>query len=138
MDFWISRFRIEDSWADLEVSQSSCDFCKMRWDVAKYLSRQDYPSVSFERFGTMIRMNDGTKPVFSICRDPGKLYMFRQREITNHSQELQTSLPIQIGFPRIPAVRSESHFKMLLQWVKIATKLTRNANLRRHRSCQLD
>jgi hypothetical protein len=34
------------------------------------------------------------------------------------NQELQTTMPIQIGFPRIAAVRSESHFKILLRWLQ--------------------
>lgn len=76
MNFWSSGFRIEDTWTALEVSQRSCDFCKMRWDVAKALNRATYPSISFERSGSMLKMNDDKKAVFSICRSPGKLQIY--------------------------------------------------------------
>ena len=32
--------------------------------------------------------------------------------------ELQTTIPIQIGFPQLHGARSESHFKILRQWLK--------------------
>lgn len=75
MGFWAPMFRIEDTWSELESSLSTCDFCKMRWDVSKQLNRKDYTSVSFERVESMLTMNDNNSPVLSICRSPGKLYM---------------------------------------------------------------
>jgi len=74
MDFWATRFSIVDTWPELESSRTTCDFCKMRWEVSKNLNRKDYTLVSFERVDSMLRMNDGNSPILSVCRSPGKFY----------------------------------------------------------------
>jgi len=72
MDFWASKFRIEDTWSELSSSLNVCDFCKLRWDVSKHLDRTDYTSVSFEIVDSMLKMSHTNSPVLSICRSPGK------------------------------------------------------------------
>ena len=72
MDFWSSRFHIDDKLTDLEVNQVDCDFCRMRWNVSKHLDRRDFVYVSFQRIGSTLRMNDGNVPAFSFFRSRGK------------------------------------------------------------------
>lgn len=73
MDFWIPNFRIEDQWSDLESGSIICEFCRMRWNISKHLNRKDYPSVSFERVESVLKMNDDHTPVLSIFRSSGKI-----------------------------------------------------------------
>ncbi|KAG4436079.1 hypothetical protein IFR05_008435 [Cadophora sp. M221] len=102
MDFWSTQFRIRDSYSDLEVNSKTCDFCKLRWDVSKHLDPREYPFISFERIDSMFMMNDGNSPVLTIYR----------------TKELNTRIPIQIGFPKLAPVGSQPHFQILRNWLK--------------------
>lgn len=72
MDFWVTRFRTEDTWLELESNLGTCDFCEMRWDASKHLNRGDCPFLSFERVESVLRMNESHVPVLSICRSRGE------------------------------------------------------------------
>ena len=79
MNFFVPRFRIEDTWQELESNRSTCDFCRMRWNISKHLNQTDYPSVSFERTDSVLRMNDDILPVLSICKSQGKHNLVNRR-----------------------------------------------------------
>ncbi|KIN05179.1 hypothetical protein OIDMADRAFT_116151 [Oidiodendron maius Zn] len=115
MNFFVPRFRIEDTWQELESNRSTCDFCRMRWNISKHLNQTDYPSVSFERTDSVLRMNDDILPVLSICKSQGKHNLILTIE---RMLGLTTTTPIQIGFPQLSEAGSESHFKIMRQWLK--------------------
>ncbi|KAE8447646.1 hypothetical protein EG329_010617 [Mollisiaceae sp. DMI_Dod_QoI] len=106
MNFWDQNFGIEDTWSYLERNLDTCDFCQMRWGVSKHLDRKEYPSVSFERVESTLRMKKNKSPVFSICGSP--------------EEGLNRTLPasIQIGFPQLPKAGSKAYFQILRQWLK--------------------
>jgi hypothetical protein len=72
-DFCEPGFNIEDTWADLETSLKTCNFCKMRWEVSQHLREQGISSIRFDRDQSMLKLNEGKIPVISICRSPSEL-----------------------------------------------------------------
>jgi hypothetical protein len=79
MDFWLPRFRIDDTLSELEQNSANCDFCKFRWqlcmDLNLNLHRERFSSIQFDRRESMLRMItpiERDPPVLSICRSPGK------------------------------------------------------------------
>jgi hypothetical protein len=72
MNFYAPTLQIQDTWSGLEDNLATCDFCTMRWNVAKHLNREDYTSVLFEKVDSTLRMNDSNAPALSICRSQGK------------------------------------------------------------------
>ncbi|KAK4443014.1 HET-domain-containing protein [Podospora aff. communis PSN243] len=104
IDLCQRMFSLEETLAELDMSRSICDFCKMRWEVCHQLDRNKVTKVVFQRQESMITLNESSLPVLSLCRG------------------LETNAPeakvIQIGLPRLPPIASNSHYSILRKWLR--------------------
>lgn len=100
--FDLSSFQIIETWLELTSSANTCDFCQMRSEAIRSRGYDKSEKVRFHRERSMIYMNSGYPPVFSICRPV----------------ELETPIPTQVGFPRLPPVSSTTHFDILRRWIQ--------------------
>ncbi|KAI0468300.1 HET-domain-containing protein [Xylaria cf. heliscus] len=104
MDFWKGGFAIEDRTADLQGRSLQCSFCQMLWNAHRDFGLPKSMRVRFERYQSTLKLS-GTGyslPIFSIFRSP----------------ELQTPLPIQIGFPELPQPNTNLFFSLLRFWLQ--------------------
>ncbi|KAI1739891.1 hypothetical protein F4680DRAFT_448505 [Xylaria scruposa] len=104
MDFWKGGFAIEDRVADLQERSLQCSFCEMLWNAHRAFGLPKAMRVRFERHQSTLKLSgtDCALPIFSIFR----------------SLELQTPLPIQIGFPQLPQPGTSLFFSLLRLWLQ--------------------
>ncbi|KAK1749700.1 HET-domain-containing protein [Echria macrotheca] len=105
MDLCQPDFYILDDLAELDSKRNHCEFCKMRWDVCHHLDRERVKSARFDHdhMQSMLRLNEGLVPVFSICRTP---------DLTNPNSHV-----IHAGLPCLPEAASASFFAILRHWL---------------------
>ncbi|KAK0713433.1 heterokaryon incompatibility protein-domain-containing protein [Lasiosphaeria miniovina] len=101
-------FNIIDTLPDLKSSQSSCDFCKMRWEVCHSPNGEPVQSIRFDREQSTLKLNESLLPVISICRSPDL--------VSPHANA------IQIGLPRIAEAASWQHLSTLRRWLSDCDK----------------
>lgn len=104
MNLFESHFTIKDSWTDLEQNQKTCDFCNLRWEASKHLRAENITTVTFTREKSTLKANEGRIPVISLRRSP-------EAKDTN-------AIVIQIGFPKLPSVGSDTHFDIIRQFIR--------------------
>lgn len=123
-EFWTANFSIVDNWEELERSRKKCAFCKMRWELCNQLDREKTPLIRFDRDRSMLKLNNGSSPVLSIHRSLGKLTRLQHKlgdtKIDCHVLETQTlkTSHIQIGFPHLTPITSQTYFEILRQWLR--------------------
>ncbi|KAK3998233.1 HET-domain-containing protein [Cladorrhinum sp. PSN332] len=107
------KFYILDILDELEVKQNSCDFCRLRWEACQNLDA-GVRTARFDREQSIFRLNEGRVPGLSICRTP--------------DLNLPNTPMIQIGLPRLPAIKSSAYFSILARWLNDCDK--------NHQHCQ--
>lgn len=128
MNFGNSTLRIHDTWSELESRLDTCDFCKMRWNVSKHLDRKKFTYVSFDKVKSTLKMNEGSIPVFSLCRSPGEskitllISVHSLGLISLLTQDSNTAASLQIGLPQLPDSGSHLHFHILREWLNNCNK----------------
>ncbi|KAJ3547792.1 hypothetical protein NM208_g1319 [Fusarium decemcellulare] len=101
LDLWATELHINDRLSDLEERQTHCQFCRMRWEVSKHLPSKSIP-ISFDRVGSIIKLNESDPPVFSIRCSPGA-----------------RSSSVQVGTPKISrAARTEFQVNLINTWLR--------------------
>ncbi|KAF4441595.1 hypothetical protein F53441_11999 [Fusarium austroafricanum] len=102
MEFWAPQLSFSDSIAELNTKRQHCRWCEMRWEACKYLEKT-VERVRFNRFGSVIKLNENDPPVFSIFK----------------SEDFAAPTPIQIGRPSLPQCPKDAgHFQLLKQWLE--------------------
>jgi len=74
VDLCQPMFSLEDTLAELDLSRAVCDFCKMRWEVCHHLDRVKVPKVLFQRQESMLKLNESSLPVLTLCCGLGLLF----------------------------------------------------------------
>ncbi|KAE8454271.1 hypothetical protein EG329_005196 [Mollisiaceae sp. DMI_Dod_QoI] len=105
MDFWADAFRFTDTLSELAQQSTTCDFCKMRWNLCKHLDPTETSTIRFDRLDSMLRMNETYPPVLSLLRGPDQKTPIPMRRL-------------QIGVPKLPESGSDTHFEILQQWLE--------------------
>jgi hypothetical protein len=73
IDFHTQCVHITDESHMLRKEANLCDFCKMRWDVAKLSFSTHHRSMRFHQLGSNLQLNRRYPPVFTINRGQGSL-----------------------------------------------------------------
>lgn len=66
------QFTYDTAELRFRVMEKRCDLCDLLWKTCNRYGGDGGQSVHFHRVGSMLQMNDGTFPILSICRSPGR------------------------------------------------------------------
>lgn len=74
IDFCAPLLQIRDRLVDLETKSRSCAICKLRWNSYKqrFPNSENESSITFDKIGSHLRLNNEVLPVLTILRQPGK------------------------------------------------------------------
>ncbi|KAF1850768.1 uncharacterized protein K460DRAFT_274684, partial [Cucurbitaria berberidis CBS 394.84] len=102
LNFWKGGFSIEVKASDLAAKAASCQFCKMLNDSFNEAEDARGDKARFTRDQSSILISGDAFPVLSIVRSP----------------ELNTPLPIQVGFPELPEPGTNVFFSITRMWLE--------------------
>ncbi|KAL6704961.1 hypothetical protein ACN47E_007506 [Coniothyrium glycines] len=100
-NFWRGGFSIEEAGSDLAARSVHCQLCKMLDEIFQSIAETRGDVALFVRSESKILLTGNQLPVLSIVR----------------TSNLTTQLPIQLGFPELPAAGSKVFFHILRQWL---------------------
>lgn len=106
IDFHTQCVHITDESHMLRKEANLCDFCKMRWDVAKLSFSTQHRSMRFHQLGSNLQLNRRYPPVFTINRG---------QDVTSGS--FSGLNPLQVGVPQLAEAGTTAHFQILQQWL---------------------
>jgi hypothetical protein len=83
---------------------NECNLCSLLWKTCEQQGHFAYPTVTFERVGSSLRINGSGVPALSIYRSPN---------LKNPAAD-----SIQISFAELPEAGQSTHLKLIREWLK--------------------
>jgi hypothetical protein len=122
LDFGRLGFYVTYTIDHLRSSRSRCGVCKLFWSACQASKATSAHEVQFQMEESTLRMADGTRPIISIVKSPRTSNAVDCECVCEYRYStnllgFDSFIPLQIGFPKLPASGSELHFEIIRQWL---------------------